>query len=132
MTDPIADMLTRIRNASKVKKPEVVLPYSKLKFIIIELLQKEGYIASAQKTRSKTGRFDEIKIVLKYDDEKESAICFLKRISTPGRRLYVGHRDMSSTLNRRGITILSTPQGVMTSREAYKRKLGGEVICEIY
>lgn len=132
MTDPIADMLTRIRNASAIKKSEVVFPYSKLKFVIAEILQKEGYILSAQKTISKTSGFDEIKIILKYSNNKKNVIHFIKRVSTPGRRMYVKYRDMNDELSRQGITILSTPLGVITNKEARKQKVGGEIICEIY
>ena len=132
MTDPIADMLTRIRNASLIKKVEVVVPYSRLKFAIAEILRKEGYIAGIEKVRAKTGLIDEIKITLKYRDDRQSAIHSLRRISTPGRRLYCGYRDIPAFTAHQGATILSTPQGLMTAKEARSKKLGGEIVCEIY
>ena len=133
MTDPIADMLTRIRNAANVKKTEVSFPYSRMKFTIMEILKKEGYILAVQKVPAKTGKFEDIKVLLKYKNSgKDDIIHDLKRISKPGRRLYVKYREMNSTLNRRGLAILSTPRGLMTSKEAYKQKTGGEIICEIF
>lgn len=130
MTDPIADMLTRIRNASTVRKPEVVVPYSRVKFTIAKILEKEGYVAQVEKVRAKLGKFEEIKMVLKYEDGNRGAIKSLRRISTPGRRLYSGYKEMPQI--RQGVTIVSTPRGILTSREAKKLKVGGEIICEIY
>lgn len=133
MTDPIADMLTRIRNASVTKKAEIVLPYSKLKFAIAKILEAEGYVLSVEKVRAKVGAFDELKIALKYDLEtRESRITLIKRISTPGRRLYAGYQDIPRVAGDRGISIVSTPKGVMTNKDARKSKLGGEIICEVY
>lgn len=128
MTDPISDMLTRLRNALAVKKAEVVLPYSKLKHKIAEILVKEGYLVKVVKTKSK---FDELKLVLKYEN-KNSAIRNLKRISKPGCRIYVGKDNLPKVLNNLGIAILSTSKGLLTANEAKRQKLGGEVICEIY
>ncbi|MBI2552322.1 30S ribosomal protein S8 [Candidatus Uhrbacteria bacterium] len=132
MTDPIADMLTRIRNASLARKTEVSLPYSKIKFAIAEILLKEGYILSAEKVRSRIGSFDDLQVVLKYGEGKKNAIHILKRISKPGSRIYMGHADLKKSGVVRGFRIVSTPQGLMTDKEAIKRKLGGEIICEIY
>ena len=132
MTDPIADMLTRIRNAIAVRKDEVVLPYSKLKFAIAVILQKEGYLARVERLRAKTGTGEELKVALKYDAGRQNAIRTITRISKPGRRMYVGYRDLAGVSKHRGLTILSTPKGVMGSSEAKKQKLGGEIICEIY
>lgn len=129
MTDPIADMLTRIRNASAVGKTEVILPYSKLKFEIAKLLEKEGYIKSAEKTKNK---FNEIIVKLRYHRNKKSYISYIKRISKPGRRVYAGKDDLPIVLNNIGIAIISTSKGLMTNKEAKNKKLGGEVICEIY
>lgn len=133
MTDPIADMLTRIRNAHAVRKAEVVLPYSKMKFAIAEILQQEGYVKQVEKIESKgKGSFDQIKIVLKYLGPKEPAISNLQRISKPGRRVYVNKDELPVVLNNLGLAIISTPQGLMTNKTAKKTGLGGEVVCEVY
>ena len=128
MTDPIADMLTRIRNASMVGKAEVVLPYSRLKHAIASILASEGYVATAEKVADDK---DKLRIELKYEG-KTSVIRNLKRISRPGCRSYVGYQDLPRVLSDRGIAVVSTPQGVMSNKEARKRKLGGEVMCEVY
>lgn len=136
MTDPIADMLTRIRNALAVGKEGIVLPMSKVKYNIAEILQQEGWVAKVEvaKTKSKKNSnaiFDELKIALKYKNNKP-AITSLKRISKPGRRVYVNKDKLPRVLNNLGIAIISTPQGVMTNKQARKKGVGGEVICEIY
>lgn len=133
MTDPIADMLTRIRNATAVKKPEVVLPYSKIKLAIAEILKKHHYVKDVQKISagSLDNKFDEIKIVLKYAG-KEPAISNLKKISKPGHRVYTTNDKLPVVLNNLGIAIISTSQGLMTNKEAKAKRLGGEIICEIY
>ena len=125
-------MLTRLRNAIKVGKTEVVLPYSNVKFIISNILKKEGYVSSVEKRKSALTSFDEIAIGVKYNSAKNGAIRHLRRISTPGRRLYIGHRDINDSVERRGVTLLSTPKGIMTHKDALKEKVGGEIICEIY
>jgi len=129
MTDPIADMLTRIRNAVQLRKDEVVLPFSKIKFEIAKILEQEGYIKKAEKIEN---TFAKIKIILKYTSQKESVIQNLKRISKPGGKIYVHHRKIPYVLDGLGIAIISTSSGLMTNGEAKKRKIGGEVICEIY
>lgn len=133
MTDPIADMLTRIRNAMAVRKADVVLPYSKVKHSIADILQRTGYVKSVSKIdKGSNGKpFDELKIGLKYNG-KEPAISKLKRISKPGRRIYASKDDLPIVLNNIGIAIISTPQGMMTNKEARNKNVGGEVICEIY
>ncbi len=128
MTDPIADMLTRIRNALQVKKPEVLVPNSKVKVKLAEILQQEGYINSysvAEKTM-------ELKVVLKYRPDGQAAISNLKRISKPGRRVYCGYSELPQVLNNLGIAVVSTSQGMMTARTARQKKVGGEVVCQIY
>lgn len=134
MTDPIGDMLTRIRNAMAVKKPEVVLPSSKIKLAIAEILKQSGYITAVEKINggNAQGNHDEIKIVLKYLGGKEPAITKIKRISKPGLRVYTTKDKLPTVLNSLGIAIISTPQGLMTNKDAKKKNLGGEVICEIY
>lgn len=140
--DPISDMLTRIRNASAVKKSEVVLPFSKIKMAIAEILEKEGYVEKVEKIAgakegevkavdNKIKNFDTIRIVLKYQDG-QTVIRNLKRISKPGRRIYKKKNELPVVLNKLGIAIISTPQGIMTNKEAKKAGLGGEVLCEIY
>jgi small subunit ribosomal protein S8 len=131
--DPIADMLSRIRNAAAVQKAEIVLPMSKLKFNIAKLLEENGWVTKAEVIphEGKDG-FDELKIVLKYKPDGKPKIASLTRISKSSRRVYVGKDELPRVLNNLGIAILSTSQGLMTNREARKRNLGGEVICEIY
>jgi small subunit ribosomal protein S8 len=128
MTDPIADMLTRIRNAQMAKKSQVVLPCSKIKQAIAEILVKEGFLMSVEKTADK---FPELKLVLKYENGKPLVRC-LQRISTPGRRVYVGKDELPNVLGGQGIAVISTSQGLFTNKEAKKKGLGGEVVCEIY
>jgi small subunit ribosomal protein S8 len=134
MTDPIADMLSRIRNAQAVRKPEVLLPFSKLKFALAEILKREGYIKDLEKVAGSgdRGQFDQIRIVLKYLGPKEPAISTIRRVSTPGRRVYTAKGALPVVLNNLGIAVISTSNGLMTNREAQKAGLGGEVICEIY
>jgi len=127
MTDPISDMLTRIRNAAMVRKGEVRVPYSNVKFAIAKILADEGFVASVEKD---TKGHPEILISLKYEDGS-SAVQHLARISKPGRRVYSGYADLPRVLSDHGIAIVSTSQGVMTNKEARKRRLGGEVLCEI-
>ncbi|MDD2806938.1 MAG: 30S ribosomal protein S8 [Patescibacteria group bacterium] len=133
MTDPIADMLTRIRNGLAVGKTEIVLPFSKMKLAIAEILEKNNYLKKVEKIDqdSQGNAFDEIKITLKYLG-KEPAITSLTRISKPGHRVFAPKDKLPTVLNSLGIAIISTSQGVMTNKEARKRGLGGEVICEIY
>jgi len=129
MTDPIADMLTRIRNASAVKKAEVLMPFSKVKFNIAKVLEKENYINKVEKI--KDNNFDVIKINLKYN-KKEPSIKHLKRISTPGQRIYINSKEIPTVLNGYGLGIISTSKGILTDKEARSKKMGGEYICEIW
>lgn len=128
-TDPIADMLSRIRNAAMTKKTTLVLPYSKVKFTVLQVLAEAGWIerAAVQGQPPTT-----IEVTLKYDDQGKSVIRSLRRVSKPGRRVYVGHVDLPIVTNNFGVAIISTPKGMMTNREARKRNLGGEVICEVF
>lgn len=129
MTDPIADMLTRIRNAVAIKKPEVIMPLSKVKFSIAKLLEAEGYVASVEKI--KEANFDKLKIVLKYNDG-ETAISHLKRVSKPGQKIYINSKDIPTVLNGYGLAVLSTSKGIMTDRQAKAANIGGELMCEIW
>ena len=129
MTDPIADMLTRLRNALAVRKGEVSLPYSKLKAQIAAVLKEEGYVGDV--TKLEEGGFPVLKIVLRYQTGKTPAIRSIKKISKPGCRVYAKTEELPVVLNNMGIAILSTSKGVMTNRQAKKLKIGGEVICEV-
>jgi small subunit ribosomal protein S8 len=130
MTDPIADMITRIKNALAINKVEVVLPYSKLKAEVAKILEKNGYILGFEKMASDTS-YTQLKIKLKYLDNKP-AISQLRRVSKPGRRVYAQKDNLPIVLNNLGVAIVSTSRGLMTNKEAKKVGLGGEVICEVY
>ena len=129
MTDPIADMLNRIRNAQAVSHPTVVFPFSKFKYEIAKILQKEGFVGEVEKQKRKEEKI--IKINLKYS-EKKPVISGLKRISKPGQRIYTLAKNIKSVCSGYGIAIISNSKGLMTNKEARKRKLGGEIICEIW
>lgn len=128
MTDPIADMLTRIRNAYRVRKHEATFPYSKLKMNICEILVREGYLEKAEKT---TDAHPQILVALKYAG-RQAAISELKRISKPGSRRYVQAASIGKVLNGFGVSIFSTSRGLLTGKEARAAKVGGELICEVY
>lgn len=128
MTDPIADMLTRIRNAARARKKDVLVPHSNLKQWIAQILVDEGYVESIERLTDHAGT---LRLVLKYD-ASGPIIQHLKRISTPGRRVYAPAGGLPRVLSDIGIAIVSTSQGVMTNKEARRRKLGGEVLCQVY
>ncbi|MFA5993608.1 MAG: 30S ribosomal protein S8 [Parcubacteria group bacterium] len=134
MLDPIAEMLTRVRNAQSAGHKDVVFSASKLKLAIANILVKEGFVASV--TKEKNESFENIKVVLKYykvsNTQKLPAIKGLRRVSKEGQRIYVKNKDIRSVKNNFGISIISTPQGVMTGFDARKIGLGGEVICEVW
>lgn len=136
MTDPIADMFTRIRNAALVKKTEVVLPLSKIKLEVAKILAREGWIKEATVVpgglNGTKNNFDQLKLVLKYHKNGRPHITSIKRISKPGLRIYVDKDNLPNVLNNLGIAIISTSAGLMTNREAWRAKVGGEVIGEIY
>lgn len=129
MTDPIADMLTRIRNAQRVRKDNVAVPYSKMKHHLADILAKEGYIGGVS-VEENLGR-KTIQIELKYNNA-DPVIHTLKRVSTPGRRIYVGSKNLPYVFDDLGIAVISTSQGLMTNKEARAKKIGGEVLCEIF
>lgn len=129
MTDPIADMLTRIRNAQRVRKEFVAVPYSKLKNHLADILKSEGYIAGVE-LEENLGR-KTIQLELKYENA-EPVIKELKRVSKPGRRVYVGAKNMPYVFDDLGIAVISTSQGLMTNKQARAKKVGGEVLCEIF
>ncbi len=129
-TDPIADMLTRIRNAQVVRKDVVSVPSSKLKRAVLELLKSEGYIADYQAAQE--GNWELLRIRLKYSEKNQPHIGGLRRISKPGLRIYVDKKELPRFYGGRGISVLSTSQGIMTGREAYRRGVGGELLCYIW
>ncbi|PKM89122.1 30S ribosomal protein S8 [Candidatus Falkowbacteria bacterium HGW-Falkowbacteria-2] len=136
MTDPIADMFTRIRNAAAVRKGEVSMPMSKMKYEIAKILEKEGWISRAEIVAGglsgRRTQFDQLKLVLKYQKNGKSHISGIKRISKSGARVYVGKDEIPTILNNFGIAILSTSSGMMTNREARRQKVGGELVGEVY
>jgi small subunit ribosomal protein S8 len=130
MTDPIADMLTRIRNASKAKLEKVDIPSSKLKLEIAKILKDEGYIKNLKMVKDR--RQGVIRVYLKYTDEEAPVIQGIRRVSRPGNRVYVGNDRIPRVLAGLGTAILSTPKGVQTGRQARKNNVGGEVLCHVW
>lgn len=129
LTDPIADMLTRIRNGIRARHARVEMPSSKLKVEVARILKEEGYISSfkvAEEGKKKT-----LRVVLRYDTDGESVISSLDRVSKPGRRVYASAREIPRVLGDLGINILTTPRGVMTGKSARKAGVGGEVLCSV-
>jgi len=126
MTDPIADFLTRIRNAHLAKQTEVMVPYSKFKYALAQVLEKEGWITGLALPDGKKM----IKILLKYD-HGQPLITKIRRVSSPGRRVYVNRERLPRVQNGFGMAIISTSQGLMTDAQARKARLGGEIVCEI-
>lgn len=129
-TDPIADMLTRIRNANMVSHESVEMPSSKLKIELAKLLKEEGYIIDY--SSKKEGKFSFLNIVLKYDEKHKPVISNMKRISKPGLRCYCKSKDLPQVFGGLGIAIISTSKGLMTDRKAKKEKLGGEILCYVW
>lgn len=130
MTDPIADFLARIRNGIRARKREVACPRSNLKLRIAEILREEGFldgVATAEDTKSGS-----ITVTLRYDGRSANAITGMRRVSRPGQRKYVPSEQVPRVRNGLGIAIISTSQGIMTDREARKRGVGGEVLCEVW
>ena len=132
MTDPIADMLTRIRNASRARHQKVVVPWSRLKENIVKVLIDEGYLKDQKKVKATLGFGDELIIQLKFDRENRPIIGGIKRVSTPGRRVYVGADAIAPIRKGLGINILSTPKGILVDRTAQKVNVGGELICSVW
>jgi small subunit ribosomal protein S8 len=132
MTDPIADMLTRIRNASRARHQKVAIPWSRVKENIIKVLIEEGYLRELKKIKASQGAGDELVVQLKFDRENRPVIAGIKRVSSPSRRVYVGAQTATPIRKGLGINILSTPKGIMVDREAQKAKVGGELICSVW
>jgi small subunit ribosomal protein S8 len=130
MTDPIADMLTRIRNAQRASHELVNIPSSKLKINVAKVLKSEGYVKNFRIISDGQHRF--IRIFLKYDKEGDAVIEGIKRVSKPGCRVYAGSDEVPKVLNGYGINILSTSKGLMTDNEARKMRVGGEILCAVW
>ncbi len=130
MTDPIADMLTRIRNAVRIEHAQVEMPISKLKRGMADVLKREGYIWNWTEVEEKP--VSRLRIELKYGPNGERLIQHIRRVSKPGRRVYSGSAGLRPVLNGLGISIVSTSRGVLSDREARQKKLGGEVLCELW
>ncbi len=130
LTDPVADLLARIRNAIHARHQKLDVPASNLKLEIARILKEEGYIANFKATEEEGRKV--LRIYLKYGPDNNAVISNLQRISRPGCRVYVGRNDIPRVLGGLGINILTTPKGVMTGRQARKQGLGGEVLCEIW
>jgi small subunit ribosomal protein S8 len=130
MTDPIADMLARVRNASSAMHPEVAIPASKIKENIAKILMDEGYIDGIEMDEAEGHPI--IKLKLRYSDERERAIAGIRRISKPGRRVYRGATELPRVLGGLGVAIISTSQGLMTDRQARQAKVGGEVLAYVW
>lgn len=129
VTDPVADMLTRIRNGISARHQRVDMPSSKLKVEIVRILKDEGYIANFKVVEEEKKKV--LRVFLRYDAEGVSAISNLERVSKPGRRVYVAIRQIPRVLGGLGVTILTTPKGVMTGKNARKAGVGGELLCSV-
>ena len=131
ITDPIADLLTRIRNAARAKHPRVDLPSSKLKVEIARILKDEGYLANYKVVEEQKGK-KTLRVFLRYTTDRRSVITDLKRVSRPGSRRYVAKTGIRPVVGGMGIAILSTPRGLMTGQTARKEGIGGELLCEVW
>lgn len=129
MTDPVADMLTRIRNAVAAGHTTVVLPYSKLKFTLANILMREEYLSSVERAPKGSS---ELLLGLRRSPEGVARITSIERVSKPGRRVYVGWSEIPRVRSNQGVSIISTSAGIMTGGEAKVRRLGGEIICKVY
>ncbi len=130
ISDPIADMLTRIRNGLLARQKQVVMPGSKVKIAIARILRDEGYIKDFEVTKDVPQ--PQLRIVLKYDRDRKPIVTGLRRISKPGRRIYVNRSEIPWVLSGLGVAIMSTPQGVMTGHRARRQGVGGEVLCYVW
>jgi small subunit ribosomal protein S8 len=130
MTDPIADMLTRIRNGASARKASVDVPWSRHKEAIARVLVEEGYLAEAAMVEE--GRFPTLRLGLRYDATRRSVISGIRRVSRPSLRVYVGTGEIPSVRRGLGVSVLSTPKGILPDREARRQGVGGEVICQIW
>lgn len=132
MTDPISDMLARIRNAALARHEMTHIPHSKVKQGIAEILKAQGYVADVRTEKWGPKQRESLTVVLKYGRDRVCAFQGLRRVSKPGRRVYVGHGDIPRVLSGLGVSILSTSQGLMTDSDARRQKVGGELLCEVW
>jgi small subunit ribosomal protein S8 len=130
--DPISDLLARIRNAALARHERTHVPASKLKKAVAEILKREGYVAEVTVERWGPSQKESITITLKYGHNRQAAFSGLRRVSRPGRRVYVGYREVPRVLSGLGVSILSTSRGLMTDQEARQHKVGGEILCEVW
>jgi small subunit ribosomal protein S8 len=132
MTDPVADMLARIRNAALARHELTQMPHSKMKLAVAELLKQQGFVADVSESEVGPEKHRRLVITLKYGSDKQAAFKGLRRVSRPGRRVYVRHDQIPRVLSGMGVSILSTSHGLMTDDEARRRKVGGELLCEVW
>lgn len=130
VTDPIADMLTRIRNATIARHESVQIPASRMKLAIAKILKDEGFIKDYELVKDSQNRM--MRVWLRYTGKKEPVLSGLRRVSKPGLRVYAGSRQMPRVLGGLGVAIVSTPQGIMTARQARRQNVGGEVLCYVW
>jgi small subunit ribosomal protein S8 len=132
MTDPISDMLTRIRNAALARHERTHVPASKIKKAIAELLKQEGFVAHVAQEEWGPKKHKALTITLKYTQDRQAAFRGIRRVSKPGRRVYVRHDEIPRVLSGLGVSILSTSRGLMTDKDARRLKVGGELLCEVW
>lgn len=132
MTDPIADMLTRIRNASSARHQKVAVPWSRVKENILKVFVQEGYVKEYKKVKAAEGAGEELIVQLKFDRDNRPIILGLKRVSRPSLKVYVGAQQLTPIRNGLGINILSTSKGILVDREAQRANVGGEVLCSVW
>ncbi|MSQ11385.1 MAG: 30S ribosomal protein S8 [Dehalococcoidia bacterium] len=130
VTDPLADMLTRIRNAAAGRQGMLMLPASSLRLAVAQILKAEGFVRDVELVPNKPTK--SLKITLRYDEQKAAAFRGLERVSSPGCRIYVGKGEIPRVKGGLGMTIISTPQGIMTGREARAKGVGGEILCKVW
>jgi small subunit ribosomal protein S8 len=130
--DPIADLLARIRNAALARHERTHVPASKLKVAVAEILKREGYLTDVSVEKWGPTQKDALSITLKYTRDKHAAFQGMRRVSRPGRRVYVGYQEIPRVLSGLGLSILSTSRGLMTDKEARRHKVGGEILCEVW
>lgn len=132
MTDPIADMLTQIRNAARARHRGVEIPWSRVKEEIARVLVQEGYLHEVKKVKAKESGGDRLRIELRFDKQNNPIISGIKRVSRPSQRVYVGVEEITPIRKGLGIHVLSTPRGIMVDREALRAKVGGEILCSVW
>lgn len=132
VTDPIADMLTRIRNAVRVRHDEVQMPLSRVKVALAKILKDEGFIRDYEVVKERDAAFPSLRVYLRYVGKKQPVLTGIRRVSRPGQRRYAKAKEMPSVLGGMGVAIVTTPDGVMTAHEARRRNVGGEVLCYVW